>query len=74
MPTLSSRLNDVTRKMLRERPRYMTLKRIEAETGLPVNWLSAFQGSAIRDPSCARIETLYEYLTKTKLEIIQLTA
>ncbi len=70
MATISSRLNTVTHKLLVNRSRQLTYGIISADTGLGMGWLTEYARGNIPDPSVARVETLYEYLTKTKLQVI----
>lgn len=73
MSTISSRLHAVTHELLRQRPRTLTLDKIAEDTGLTIYWLMHYSGNANCDPGVSKVETLYEYLTKTKLDL-KLTA
>lgn len=52
-----------TKKLLKERPRTIRYVDIESETGIPKGWLKSLARGATKDPSCARIETLYKFLS-----------
>lgn len=60
-------LLDRTRDLLANRPRALTLDKIEEDTGLSTSWLSAISKNRIENPSCNSVQKLYEYLTKTQL-------
>lgn len=58
-----------TRELLANRPRTLTYAHIEEASGLSVRWLEAFAGSKMKDPSCVKVETLYELLAGKKLDV-----
>jgi hypothetical protein len=58
-----------TRELLANRPRPLTYAHIAGDTGLTVRWLEAFAGGKMDDPSCAKVETLYEVLAGKKLDV-----
>jgi hypothetical protein len=51
-----------TLRLLRERPKNITLALITEETGLPKPWLDSILYRENPDPSITRIELLYNYL------------
>lgn len=51
-----------TLRLLRERPKNITLALITEETGLPKPWLDSILYRENPDPSINRIELLYNYL------------
>jgi len=55
--------------LLSKRPRSMTYRDIAEATELPEPWLKTFAAGKISDPSVNRIETLYNYLTGTPLNV-----
>lgn len=65
----STRLRDKVLHIVRNRPVHMTLKKISEDTSLPLGWLKMFAQGKIDDPSCNRIETLYEYLCGEQLKV-----
>ena len=65
MPRLTAR----TRALLAERPRTLTYAHIEAATGLRCRWLERFAADADYDPPAGRVETLYEFLTGSPLDV-----
>lgn len=67
--TYSSKLRDRTLDLVRNRPVHLTLKKISEDTGLPLGWLKMFAQAKIDDPSCNRVETLYEHLSGTTLKV-----
>ncbi len=66
---LSTSLNKKTLQLLRAYNGLLTLSLIAQETGLTEGWLSMFRRGVIPNPSVNHIQTLYEYLSKTKLKI-----
>lgn len=52
--------------LLRNRPRTLTTRQIEKDTGISRGWLVNLM-STDGDPSANRIVRLYEYLTKSEL-------
>jgi len=51
-----------TRKMLRERPRTITLEIIKEEIDISLPWLSAFANNKMPNPSYNRIKALHDFL------------
>jgi hypothetical protein len=66
----SSRLAPITQELLRNRPQGLTLVQIAKDTALTLAWLQYFVSTPKRDAAASRVETLYEYLTKTKLDLV----
>lgn len=66
---LQTKLRDKTLFLLQNRSVKICLTDIANATGLELGWLSSFNSGGVDHPSVNRIETLYEYLTKTKLEV-----
>lgn len=69
MPTIKTTLRDKTLELLRERPAHLKLKDISIATGLPEGWLSMFHCDRIADPSVNYVQTLFEFLTKTRIKV-----
>lgn len=67
MPTQS--LYNQTLILLQNRSNKLTLEKIAEDTGLKESWLSMFNQNRIPEPSVNKIQTLYEYLTKTILKV-----
>lgn len=67
LPTMNSSLRDRTLDLLQNRSVKITLRKIAEDTGLPEGWLSAFHTNSIDEPSVNKVQTLYEYLTNSKL-------
>jgi hypothetical protein len=65
----STKLRDKTLGLVKNRPVHLTLKQISEETKLPVGWLKVFAQGKIDDPSCNRVETLYEFLSGEQLKV-----
>ena len=65
----STKLRDRTLTLVSNRPVRLTLKKISEETKLPLGWLKVFAQGKIDDPSCNRVETLYEYLCGEQLKV-----
>ena len=64
-----SNLVERTKQLLKNRPAELTYKKIEAETGLTVAWLTHFASHSDVDPAAGKIVTLYEYLSGKELEV-----
>lgn len=62
-------LRDKVLELLASRPRNTTYKDVAEATGLPEPWLKKFAANEIKDPSVNRVETLYNYLTGTPLNV-----
>lgn len=69
MPNVSGRgaLYDRTLSLLKNCPD--PLPDIAIAAKLPYYWLKKFSSGTIKDPSVNRVEKLYEYLAKRKLEV-----
>ena len=65
-----SKLRDRTIELLKSRPRTLTLAKISEDTKIPVTWLECFRtkGKDL-ESSVNKVETLYEYLAKTTLQV-----
>lgn len=66
---LNTSLRDKTLFLLQTRSIQLTFEKIAKDTGLSDRWLSMFCRGKITDPSSNKIQTLYEYLAKTKIKI-----
>jgi len=55
-------IRTILNKLLK-RPRTLTLRKIEQDTGLNRAWLSLFAQGRIKDPSYTKIVTLDTYLS-----------
>lgn len=64
---LSTTLRDETRRLLRDRPRRLSLRVIAQDTGLNLRWLQDFSTGVSDHPSVVYVQTLYEYLSGKKL-------
>lgn len=58
-----------TRELLANRPRTVTYAHIEDVTGVKVRWLEAFAAAKMEDPSCVKVEAVYELLAGKKLDV-----
>lgn len=57
-------LTKMTRQLLKDRPRSLSLHQIAADTGVSVHWLSKFISSADNcDAAATRVQSVYERLT-----------
>lgn len=56
-----------TRTMLKNRAQ--SLPDISKESGIPFYWLRKFLWNEIRDPGVNRVQLLWEYLAKRKLDV-----
>lgn len=65
----NTRLRDTVLSLVQNRPVHQTLKQISADTGLQLGWLKLFAQNKISNPSCNRVEKLYEYMTGKPLEL-----
>lgn len=67
MSVLNLRLK--THELLRNRPATVTLLAVATGSGLTLDWVKKFhsRGSIAVDTSVDKVQTLYEYLTKTTL-------
>lgn len=64
---MHSDLLEVTRKLLKNRPRTLTHQQINHDTRLSISWLNSFAHGREIDPGVRKVETLYCYLTGGKL-------
>lgn len=60
---MQTTLRDKTLELVHNRPRPLTYKEIEKQTGLPHLWISHFAQERFEDPGVNRVETLYTFLT-----------
>lgn len=60
---MQTTLRDKTLELVHNRPRHLTYKKIEKETGLSHLWLSHFAQQRFDEPGVNRVETLYTYLS-----------
>lgn len=67
---ITTAINDKTLYLLQNRNVQLTLRKIAEETGLDEAWLSAFNRQKISDPGVNKVQTLYEYLTKTTIVLV----
>lgn len=61
-------LVEITRNLLKNRPRWMSYTRIEKDTGLKAAWLNSFANYP-HEPSATKLIKLYEYLSGNKIKI-----
>lgn len=61
------RLHSKTLELLKAYP--LTLPAVYKDTGIPYYWLKKFKADEIADPSVNRVEKLYEYLTRSSIEV-----
>lgn len=66
---ITTTLYDATLKLLKDRSRSVVLKQISRDTGLTHSWLTLLCSGALENPSVNKIQTLYEYLSNSKLEL-----
>jgi len=65
---MQTKLRDKTLELLKKRERGVEMDHIASATGLSVTWLKSFQSKGHKlDSGVNKVETLYEYLTKTTL-------
>lgn len=64
-----SKLANKTWEHLRARSRLVTYAHISEATGVSVRWLEAFAACQVKDPSCAKVELIYEFLTGAELDV-----
>jgi hypothetical protein len=60
---MQTTLRDKTLELVRDRPRRLTYKELEKQTGLPYLWIQHFAQERYHDPSVNRVETLYTFLS-----------
>lgn len=62
---IKSELLDATRRLLNERPHYVTYPRIKADTKIPIHWLSKLSvNTNTKTYNLEHLENLYRYLSK----------
>ena len=66
---LTSTLCEHTLELLKTRSVLLTYKKIERDTKISEGWLRIFIRGKILNPGVRQIQTLYEYLSKKKLEV-----
>ena len=66
---ISRSLNDRTFQLLRDRPRYLSIKRIARETGLSESWLRHYATGSARAPDVDCVETRSIYFTGRTLDV-----
>ena len=70
-PIFRSEVREKTKQLLAE---YLKLKgqtyaRISKDTGLSENWISMFARNQLKHTDIGRVETLYNYLSPSKLAV-----
>lgn len=68
-------LRERTLYLLRERPRHMTYVKMaeqltEHDGTITANWLALFASNRLQTIDVDKVQIIYEFLTKTKLELI----
>ncbi len=66
---MQSRLVEETIRLLESRPYTLTLRAISEKTEIPQGWLKRLQQKKMIEPSCPRIERLYEFLAGKSLQV-----
>lgn len=66
---MESKLCLKTQEYLKTRPRQMRFKDVSEATGIPEAWLKMFGAGKIKEPSCPRVEKVYEFLTGKELAL-----
>ena len=61
------KLKQTTRKLLRADKR--TLLQIHKESGISLYFIKRFSADNIKEPSCDKVEALYEFLTGKQLAV-----
>lgn len=64
-----TKLREKTLFLLKNRPATIKLKDVAEGAGLTEAWVKSFHLGNLTHPSVVHIETLYEYLSKTKLKV-----
>lgn len=67
---MESKLVHKVISLLQNRHYKMTVRQISEDTSIPAGWIKQLQRGAIAEPSCPRIEKLYEYLSGETLNVI----
>ena len=60
-------LMGATRQLLKDRGDDVTFLRIYTDLGIPPGWTQKFMAGGIPNPSCNRVQALFEYLSGKKL-------
>jgi hypothetical protein len=70
-PIFTSKLRSKTKELLTEHLKYKsnTIIDIANSTGLGANWIGMFYANKINNPDVGRVETLYNHLSSTPLEV-----
>lgn len=64
----STKLKDITLKLLRDRPASTKLAQVSEASGLPLSWLKKFHSAGEKfTPSGDKLVILYEHLAQRKL-------
>lgn len=63
---MNTTIRDKARKLLAERPANLTYNEIGVETGIGVDWLSAFARGTIKNPGVNTVERLTTFLENYK--------
>ena len=66
---ISTSLRDKTLDLIQNRSVKLTFLVMSAETGIGERWMRMFSKDQIPNPGVNTIQTLYEYLSKKKLEV-----
>lgn len=59
---MDTSLRDKTLKLLHNRDKEITFRKIQNDTGIKYDWLNKFAQGLIDDPSVNLIQTLHNYL------------
>jgi hypothetical protein len=60
---------EITRDLLKNRPKWMSHAKIYEETGLTEAWLTSFASKRVNDPGASKVQKLYDYLIQTKQKL-----
>ena len=66
---MKSKLTEEVIRLLKSRAYGITCRQISEETQIPHGWIRRLQQGKIAEPSCPRVEKLYEYLSGNELAI-----
>ena len=69
MKCLNSSIYDRALELIQNRSVKLTISKIEEDTKIPRGWISMFAQGRITNPGIRQVQTLYEYLSKTKIEV-----
>ena len=67
--SMSSIFLEETKRLLKERPKHITLSLISEETGLTTDWLESLRYKKDCNPGVIAIETLFNYLATEPITI-----